>query len=217
MRDIERYREQGYVALDALFAPAELDAFYVRMRDDLRLGEGEGEGSPFTSHSPLLNQASTGVYSGQYAPLLAFLWRLTPRIEQATGCKLLPTYSYFRLYRQGDICRVHNDRPACEHSLSLTLAYADDVPWPLSVATRPDPELRSEMHDDFDGVPFGSVAMRPGDGVLYQGIHHRHGRIEPNPNRWSAHLFLHWVDAAGRYRDQAFDRPTIDGLAKTPA
>ena len=34
---------------------------------------------------------------------------------------------------------------------------------------------------------------------------HRHGRTAPNPNAWSAHLFLHWVDRDGPYRDHAFD------------
>jgi hypothetical protein len=27
----------------------------------------------------------------------------------------------------------------------------------------------------------------------------------PNPNGWSIHLFLHWVDRDGPVRDQAFD------------
>jgi hypothetical protein len=47
--------------------------------------------------------------------------------------------------------------------------------------------------------------MEVGDAVLYQGVHHRHGRMTPNPNGWSAHLFMHWVDQDGPYRDQAFD------------
>jgi hypothetical protein len=64
--------------------------------------------------------------------------------------------------------------------------------------------------DDFEGAPFISIPMAAGDGVLYQGVHHRHGRIEPNPNSWSAHLFMHWIDANGRYCDEAFDRPTLE-------
>jgi hypothetical protein len=50
-----------------------------------------------------------------------------------------------------------------------------------------------------------SLAMEVGDAVAYQGVDHRHGRTTPNPNRWSAHLFLHWVDPDGPHRDQAFD------------
>jgi hypothetical protein len=29
--------------------------------------------------------------------------------------------------------------------------------------------------------------------------------MTPNPNGWSAHLFLHWVDREGPYREHAFD------------
>jgi hypothetical protein len=50
-----------------------------------------------------------------------------------------------------------------------------------------------------------SVSMNPGDAVLYQGVHRHHGRTTPNPNRWSAHLFLHWVARNGPYAAQAFD------------
>jgi hypothetical protein len=46
----------------------------------------------------------------------------------------------------------------------------------------------------------------PGDAVLYQGVHHHHGRTTPNPNRWSAHLFLHWVERDGAFAGDAFDK-----------
>jgi hypothetical protein len=36
--------------------------------------------------------------------------------------------------------------------------------------------------------------MNVGDAVLYRGVNHRHGRLRPNPNAWSANLFLHWID-----------------------
>ena len=50
-----------------------------------------------------------------------------------------------------------------------------------------------------------AMAMGVGDAVAYRGVDHRHGRITPNPNAWSAHLFLHWVDPDGPFADQAFD------------
>jgi hypothetical protein len=28
----------------------------------------------------------------------------------------------------------------------------------------------------------------------------------PNPNRWSAHLFLHWVERDGEFAGEAFDK-----------
>lgn len=207
MSETDEYRAHGYVALPVLFPPVVLGAFYERMRGDLGLTNATMH--RFAARGPLLTKDAIEIYALHYPPMLTFLWGLTPRIAQATGCELLPTYAYFRLYQQGDLCRIHTDRPACEHSLSLTIAYGSATPWALSVATVADPVPQPVVREDFGGDAFGSVAMQPGDGVLYQGVHHRHGRLEPNPNSWSAHLFLHWVDANGRYKDQAFDRPTI--------
>jgi hypothetical protein len=61
------------------------------------------------------------------------------------------------------------------------------------------------VEEDFDSRDYASIAMAVGDAVLYQGVHHRHGRMTNNPNGWSAHLFLHWVDREGPYRHHAFD------------
>lgn len=212
MTETDDYRSQGYTPLKGLYPTEVLHAFHNQMQVDL-----QAAGRPiqsFTASGPLLRHQAIEVYALQYAPMLTFLWGLTPRIALATGCDLLPTYAYFRAYRQDDICRVHLDRHACEHSLSLTVAYGDDKPWALSVETERTDVPSHTVSDDFGGSSYGSVAMLPGDGVLYQGIHHRHGRLEPNPNTWSAHLFLHWLDKNGPYRDQAFDRPMRERVAQ---
>jgi hypothetical protein len=144
------------------------------------------------------------MYGHHYKPMLYFLWGLTPIISEIVGCNLLPTYDYFRIYREGDICRVHSDRPSCEHSLSLTLDYSDGETWDLQLEKlRSDPSSRVE--DDFNTQAYSSISMAVGDAVLYQGVHHRHGRMTGNPNGWSAHLFLHWVDRDGPYSGNAFD------------
>lgn len=208
----EDYRKQGYAHLPALFPREVLLALYARMQADLK-----AQGRPlssFAAQGPLLKRPALEVYAYQYAPLLGFLWGLTPRIAAEVGAELLPTYAYFRAYQHGDVCRIHHDRPACEHSVSLTIAYGEDRPWSLSVQTTPTDTPRPEVTEDFGAEPFGSVAMQPGDGVLYQGTHHRHGRLDANPNSWSAHLFLHWVEKDGRYADHAFDRPAMERAAR---
>jgi hypothetical protein len=117
---------------------------------------------------------------------------------------LLPSYSYFRIYREGDVCRVHCDRYACEVSLSLTLDYSDGVAWPLEMADVAVPPS-AVVEENFGTLPYSAVEMQPGDGVLYQGVARRHGRITPNPNAWSAHLFCHWVRRDGPHAAHAFD------------
>ncbi len=206
--EAESYRRDGHVALPGLFPVEVLHAFYNRMQTDLQAG-GRSLGQ-FAARGPLVRHEAIEIHAHSYPPMLALLWGLTQRMALVAGCTLLPTYAYFRLYRQGDVCRVHADRLACEHSLSLTIGYAEGRSWALSVGAdrlaRPGPPVT----EDFGAERHGSVAMRPGDGVAYQGVHHRHGRVEPNPNSWSAHLFLHWVDRDGPYTAEAFDRPALE-------
>jgi hypothetical protein len=92
--------------------------------------------------------------------------------------------------------------------MSLTLAYSDDVPWPLQVgSTRVSGE--GPYCVDFGDEPFSSVAMERGDAVLYRGFEPRHGGTQPNPNRWSAHLFLFWVERGGQFEQHAFDEERL--------
>ena len=205
MTETEQYRRDGYVALDRLFPVEVLHAFYARMQSDFAAAGQSMRG--FTARGPLLRRDAIEIYAQQYPPMLGFLWGLTPRIAAATGCELLPTYAYFRLYQQGDVCRVHTDRQACEHSLSLTVAYGDGQPWPLSVGLDRVEQPSGAVSDDFADEPFGSVPMQPGDGVLYQGTHHRHVRATSNPTSSSAHLFPRWIDRNRRYPSQAASPP----------
>lgn len=207
VRQSERdgYRERGYVLLEQLFPPLILDIFHGKMQQDLNLKGNR----TFISQTGLLTKPAIEVYSRQYAPMATFHWALTPTAAEVAGCELVPTYAYFRAYQQGDVCLVHSDRHACEHSLSLMLHLADDLPWALSVEHRrigqPEPVER-----DFGDEQFTSLPMRAGDAVMYRGVEHRHGRLEPNPNAWSAHLFMHWVDANGPHADHAFDRVMLE-------
>lgn len=201
MRIIGDYQGRGYAHLAGLIAPEVAQAFLQGLKQDM--GPAPIPLSRVGEHVNLLNRPAFEAYGHFWKPMLYFLWGLTPIVNELAGRDLLPTYDFLRLYRAGDVCRVHSDRLSCEHSLSLTLGYSDDKLWPLEFGkARVEPSARVE--DAFD-EEFSSVAMAVGDAVLYQGVHYRHGRTTPNPNRWSAHLFLHWVDRDGPYRDQAFD------------
>lgn len=199
------YRRVGYAALESFVSREVAMGFLARMQGDIsRQGVGFDQ---LRREGPLLVRPAAEIYGFHYAPMATFHWGMTPAIEALVGEALLPTYSYFRLYREGDLCRVHGDRHACEHSLSLTLAYSDDRPWALEVSpVRVDaPYQRADAAFRIDERA-AAVAMQAGDAVLYQGVHHHHGRTTPNPNAWSAHLFLHWVARGGPYADEAFDK-----------
>jgi hypothetical protein len=124
-----------------------------------------------------------------------------PQIEAVTGCRLEPTYSYLRIYKQGDVLRSHRDRAACQFSLSLNIGQVPDEPWPLYVENPGGP---------------ARVVLRPGDALLYRGVELFHWR-EPYPGRQLAQVFLHFVDAGGPYADQKFDGRRGLMLPKAPA
>ena len=201
MNVVGDYERDGYAHIEQLISPEVATAFLERFKADL--GQNPVQLSRVSQFPNLLERAALDVYGHHYYPMAFFLWGLTPIVSQLVGRDLLPTYDYLRIYRQGDTCRVHSDRYSCEHSLSLTLGYSDDRPWDLQVEReRTEPSAR--IDEQFSG-DFASVTMKPGDAVLYEGVHHRHGRTDRNPNRWSAHLFLHWVDRHGSYSEHAFD------------
>ncbi|HET9428918.1 MAG TPA: hypothetical protein VFO69_11220 [Allosphingosinicella sp.] len=202
MQVIGSYHDEGYAHLRGLIPTEIAQAFMQGLKQDM--GQGAIPLSRVTEQVNLLRRPAFEAYGHYYKPMLYFLWGLTPTMSQIVGRELLPTYDFLRIYRSGDVCHVHSDRYSCEHSLSLTLAYSDGNPWDLEVETaRSEPSARVEH--DFGGARYRKVTMEVGDALLYQGVHHRHGRTVPNPNRWSAHLFLHWVDKEGPYREHAFD------------
>ncbi|MEO6151963.1 MAG: hypothetical protein ABIT09_02520 [Croceibacterium sp.] len=202
----DMYRSNGYVHVSGLVPPEAAMAFLAQLKFVLIRRELDMDSlRPKVGHRVLRRPASE-IYSHDYPPLSALHWGLTPYMATVAGEDLLPTYGYFRLYREGDVCLVHGDRPACEHSLSLTLAYSENAPWDLEVAQTPRAAdvMRADPAFAADD-PVVAISMAAGDGVMYRGIEHHHGRTSPNPNTWSAHVFCHWVARGGKHADQAFD------------
>ena len=203
--DRDSYGTNGYVLLKQLFTPIVLQVFHGKLQADLNLKDD----SRFVSRTALLTKPALEVYSRQYAPMATFHWGATPAVAGIAGCELIPSYAYFRVYQHGDVCLVHSDREACEHSLSLTIELSDGEPWALCVGRDLIERSPAPIGPAFGAEEFASLPMSAGDAVMYRGVDHRHGRVEPNPNRWSAHLFMHWVDAAGPYAEHAFDKVAL--------
>src|SRR5438067_13941157 len=148
--ELEQYRTDGYVLLKRLFPPALLAMFRGRLQTDLNLMGSRD----FVRTNNLLMKPSIEVYSLEYPPMAGFLWGLTPRVTQIAGCELMPSYAYFRIYQKDDVCRVHSDRQACEHSLSLTLELGDNIPWALSMERRHLDQPLGAIEPDFGEQAF---------------------------------------------------------------
>ena len=158
---------------------------------------------------PINTKTTIEMYADKFYPLMTFQWGMTALMSEIAGHPVLPSFGTFRVYQQGDLCKIHSDRKACQHSLNITLGYADDIRWGLNIgANRLAEESTGEgrVLDHFDGEAFSTIEMTPGDAVAYQGVYYRHGRLTANPNRWSAHFFMNFVDQDGPYSAHAFDQ-----------
>lgn len=128
----------------------------------------------------------------------SMLLRLRPAMEQATGLKLLPTYSYLRIYDTGASLARHTDRDACEISASLTVWYDAHEPWPLWL------ESRGRQRP---------VTLLSGDMLVYKGREVPHWR-EPFGGRHWIQAFFHYVDADGPLASYKFDGRRAVGLPR---
>lgn len=193
------YDTIGYVNVGGLLHKRVTNRINKVIIDHLDVSQLDLSGS---DHPDVLKRAAVDIPGQDFPPFLFMLWSMTPFMTAVTGKTLMPTYSFFRIYRQGDILKFHSDRPSCEHSMTLTLGYGEGKNWPLEVMKRGTTyeEMRQE------GTAVTPVDMNVGDAIIYRGIDVPHGRRMPNPNSWSAHIFLHWIDVDGPYADYAFDR-----------
>lgn len=201
-----RFQQNGWVLAPKVLPVEVADATLYKIQQELGGNWDAYKGDYIKTF--LTDKKAFECYSFDYSPMATLQWGLTPYVATVVGKDLLPSHAYFRVYRGGDVCHLHSDAMNCEYSLSLTLGYSDDFVWSLEISDkyydaserRPADIAREEADLTLHSAPMGV-----GDGVIYNGINYLHGRVRPNPNRWAAHVFFHWVDRAGAYSAHAFD------------
>lgn len=127
----------------------------------------------------------------------------TEFIGKYLGMKLVPTYSYWRLYENGQELEKHRDRKSCEFSASLCLGYntenlKDNYIWPFY--------LQDENGQTIE------VLLEPGDLLMYKGMTTYHWR-EPYKGLNHAQVFLHYNKLNDK-NNQALDGRTMLGIPK---
>ena len=123
--------------------------------------------------------------------------QLQPLMEQITGKKLYPTYTYARIYYNGATMAIHKDRPSCQFSSTVNISIDED-PWEIWFET-----LNGEHK---------AVKLWPGDLIDYKGDTLNHWRDAYQGQR-QTQAFLHYVDKNGNYRDYKWDHRPYLGTA----
>ena len=141
------------------------------------------------------------------------LIKTIPVMEQKTGLKLIPTYSYCRLYRKGNLLKRHKDRPSCE--ISTTLCLGGD-PWPIFIEPTGSNNVISERKNIHKAnAPKGvKYLLKPGDMIIYSGCELEHWR-EPFEGNLCGQVFLHYNHANGPFaKTNLFDKRPLLGIPK---
>jgi len=139
------------------------------------------------------------------------LMKVLPKMQQETGLVLIPTYSYARIYKKGDILRRHKDRPSCEISTTLNLG---GNPWPIFIdGTGADNVIDEYKNIIRPGAPEGTkVLLDVGDMLVYSGCELEHWR-EPFDGDICGQVFLHYNHVNGPFAEKnKFDGRPMLGL-----
>jgi len=139
--------------------------------------------------------SSNSVYN--YISFLELLCEKTPEVSKLVGEVTLPTYSYARVYRNGDELERHTDRPECE--ISLTVNLGGSKKW--------DIWIESEGKE----IP---IDLEPGDALIYLGSEAPHWREKFDCDHYYQ-VFLHYVLSRGKHGQNYFDNTNF-GKHKTP-
>jgi hypothetical protein len=113
-----------------------------------------------------------------------------PFIASIVEEPMLPTYSYARLYKNGEVLEKHVDRGACEVSATLHLG-SDGVEWPIYFENRDKQTV--------------AVNLKPGQAAVYLGCVAPHWRDAYEGTDYRQ-VFLHYVRARGENRHHYFDK-----------
>lgn len=182
----EYFEKNGYVVLKDVLSKNQCDQLTQHMFSLLKQGKLIKD-----DQCPL----SDAVYGDEIFDSL--LQRFAKPIGDSVGRTLLPTYTYARIYRPGEVLKRHKDRPSCEISATMTLGFDADAIWPIV----------------FDEDREVSVSLDVGEMAVYKGCDILHWRKAFKGN-WHVQVFLHYVDANGPYKNHFRDGREKFGVEK---
>ena len=143
------------------------------------------------------------------------MMKALPVMQKYTGLNVIPTYTYTRAYKKGDILHRHKDRPSCEISTTLHLG---GKPWSIYIDPTGSNNILSGTGTTTvvkpnapKGVP---VDLNVGDMLIYSGCDLEHWR-EPFEGDVCVQTFLHYNNADGQFAyNNKFDKRPMLGIPK---
>lgn len=147
--------------------------------------ELEASGQYSTDHQA---PNSPAIYN--FKPFLELLCQKVNHVSTLVEEPVFPTYTYARIYKNGEILVRHRDRPACE--ISLTVHIGGDSDWSIGIQKPSGEET--------------TLNLKTGDAMLYLGCTADHWRDKPFTGQNYSQVFLHYVRSNGPNAWAYFDR-----------
>ena len=159
--------------------------YFLNKRDVAKFLFDQKYLSPFTEYFGVWNDEQVPNTYSHYSDIAmeTLLQQVKPVMEKHTGIKLSETYSYARIYKEGDVLARHKDRYSCEISTTLNLG---GEPWPIYL----DPTGRK-------GQAGIKVDLGPGDMLIYSGCDLEHWR-EEFKGKNCGQVFLHYNKSSSK-------------------
>ena len=173
--------ENNYLIIDNFIDPVRADILYKSFKED-------SQKYPQVFRHDEQCPKSLSLYDWRY--FLELLVEKIPFMTEIMEEPMLPTYSYARVYANGETLKKHTDRFACEISVTLHLG-SDGTDWEIFM-TKPN------------GVA-ESIILKPGQAVIYLGCISKHWRDEFKGEHYGQ-VFLHYVRSRGENWVCYFDK-----------
>jgi hypothetical protein len=168
---------------------------------------------PFSNYFGVWNDVQVPETYSHYSDILmeTLLMEVKQVAEKNINLKLIPNYSYVRVYKNGDALHRHKDRFSCE--ISTTLNLGGD-PWPIFI----DPTGTDNIIDERKNIikpnaPKGvKVILNSGDMLVYKGNELEHWR-EKFEGNICAQVFLHYNNSKTKgAKENMYDKRPHLGL-----
>jgi hypothetical protein len=173
--------QNSYVVIDNFISPERANGLAIEMEESYKKYPNDFE---HDVQCPI----SLGIYD-MWA-FVELMVEKTPVIAEITEEPMFPTYTYARMYKNGETLKRHTDRGACEVSVTLNLS-SDGVEWPIYFET---PDKRTV-----------ALNLKPGQAAVYLGCIAPHWRDVYEGTDYRQ-VFLHYVRARGENRHCYFDK-----------
>jgi len=189
-----KFKNSGYVEVPKFIDEQSIKTISQYFENKIKRGEWLSK--------EIISASDSSKFSYYADPLIeTILKEYLPVVEEHTGLNLAPTYSFSRLYQEGEELQPHTDRPSCEISVTVNVACTGN-PWPIWM-----------QYEDNDPL---KLILSAGDAVIYKGCETMHWRRKLVKDQMNVQFMLHYIDINGPYAEYKFDKREFLGVQPCP-